>query len=96
MMFGLEFSKFVILSVLIVTCMTTLLGFALAFYCVYLGFTSSLPWVATTMTAAWAALGTVCSFHSTLTKSDHSEGGITFEAAKAVGFTQESVNSPGI
>ncbi len=96
-MFGLDFSKFVVFSVLVVTCMTTVLGFVLAFYCVYKGFTSTMPWIATTMTAAWAALGTVCSFHTSLTKSDHSQGGITFEAAKAKNFeTTGSKNSPAI
>lgn len=97
-MFGMDFSKFVVLSVLVVTCITTVMGFALAFYCVYEGFTSTLPWIATTMTAAWAAMGTVCSFHSNLTKSDHSEGGITYETAKAAGFGQTtgSENSPAI
>lgn len=95
-MFGMDFSKFVVLSVLVVTYITTVMGFALAFYCVYEGFTSTLPWIATTMTAAWAALGTVCSFHSNLTKSDHSEGGITYETAKAAGFGQGSENSPSI
>ena len=46
----------------------------------------------------WAAHGTVCSFYLSLCKSDHSEGGITFEAAKAAGFQQRegSIDSPAI
>lgn len=92
----MDFSKVVVSAVLVVTCVTTLLGFGLAFLCVFKGFTSTMPWIATTMTAAWAALGTVCSFHSNLTKSDHSEGGITYEAAKATNFGQGNENSPSI
>lgn len=45
----------------------------------------------------WTAHGTVCSFYLNMSKSDHKEGGITFEAAKAKGFTQGgSENSPPI
>ena len=36
----------------------------------------------------WTAHGTVCSFYLNMAKSDHSEGGITFETAKASGFVQ--------
>ena len=47
----------------------------------------------------WTAHGVVCSFYLNLCKSDHSTGGITFEAAKAVNFNASntpigSVESP--
>ena len=35
----------------------------------------------------WTAHGTVCSFYLNMSKSDHKEGGITFESAKANNFT---------
>lgn len=96
----MDFSKLVVLSILFVTCVTTVLGFLLAFYCVHKGFTSTLPWIATTMTAAWAAVTASSSFYYNMTKSDHSEGGITFEAAKASGFTTSdetgTTDSPAI
>lgn len=46
------------------------------------------------------AHGVVCSFYLNMSKSDHREGGITFEAAKATGFQTDemtgSINSPAI
>lgn len=46
----------------------------------------------------WSAHGIVCSFYLNMAKSDHKEGGITFEAAKANNFNggDTSVNSPPI
>ena len=58
-------------------------GFALAFYCVRVGYTGALPWISGMVGLPWAAHGVVCSFYLNMSKSDHSEGGITFEAAKA-------------
>lgn len=95
-MFGMDFSKFVVLSVLIITIIAILFGFLLAFYCVFQGFTGTVPWIAATMTAICASLGTVCSFYQNMVKSDHSEGGITYETAKACGFGSGSAASPSI
>ena len=46
----------------------------------------------------WTAHGTVCAFYLNMAKSDHKEGGITFESAKAAGFaaTTGSENCPSI
>lgn len=51
----------------------------------------------------WTAHGVVCSFYLNLCKSDHREGGITFETAKASNFNVNvsqtpvgSVESPAI
>ena len=44
----------------------------------------------------WTAHGTVCAFYLNMAKSDHKEGGITFEAAKAEKFGSGSENSPSI
>ena len=51
----------------------------------------------------WGAHGMVCSFYLNLCKSDHREGGITFETAKAANFNTNvsqtpvgSVESPAI
>nr|DAR09850.1 MAG TPA: hypothetical protein [Caudoviricetes sp.] len=79
----------------------TLGGLLLAFYCVHLGYTGALPWVGAMVGLPWAAHGTVCSFYLSLCKSDHKEGGITFEAAKAANFNVSqtpvgSVESPAI
>ena len=51
---------------------------------------------------AWSiAHGVVCSFYLNLCKSDHRQGGITYEAAKAANFNvpqepEGSVDSPAI
>ena len=76
-------------------------GLLLAFYCVRLGYTGALPWVGAMVGLPWTAHGVVCSFYLNLCKSDHSPGGITFEAAKAANFNVShtpvgSVESPAI
>ena len=80
----------------------TIGGLLLAFYSVHKGYSGALPWISTMVGLPWTAYGTICSFYMNMSKSDHKEGGITFEAAKANGFTQHttthtgSENSPGI
>ena len=41
----------------------------------------------------WTAHGVVCSFYLNMAKSDHKEGGITFEAAKASNFGNQDPDS---
>ena len=43
----------------------------------------------------WTAHGVVCSFYLNMAKSDHREGGITFESAKANSFTTDENNTDG-
>lgn len=78
-------------------------GKLLAFYCVYKGYTGALPWIGAMVGLPWGAHGMVCSFYLNLCKSDHREGGITFETAKAANFNTNvsqtpvgSVESPAI
>lgn len=73
---------------------TTIGGLLLAFYCAYRGFTGSLPWVAGMVSAVWAADATVKAFYMRLATSDHKEGGITFEAAKAKNFDTSNDDVP--
>ena len=63
--------------------LVTVGGILLAFYCIYKGYTGSLPWVSAMVGLPWTAHGTVCSFYLNMAKSDHSVGGITFETAMA-------------
>ena len=58
----------------------------LAFYCVYKNYLGALPWVAAMVGLPWTAHGVVCGFYLNMAKSDHKEGGITFEKAKAANF----------
>ena len=75
----------------------TLGGLALAGLCIWKGYTGSLPWLSAMVGLPWTAHGAVCACYLNMAKSDHKEGGITFEAAKAAGFRPEgSTDSPGI
>lgn len=73
-------------------------GLLLAAYCIRTGYTGALPWLSAMVGLPWTAHGTVCAFYLNMAKSDHKEGGITFESAKAVGFTGDASggNSPPI
>ena len=53
----------------------------------------ALPWLTAMVGLPWTAHGTVCAFYLNMAKSDHKEGGIAFETARAAGF-QKSGNSP--
>ena len=46
----------------------------------------ALPWLSAMVGLPWAAHGVICSFYLNMAKSDHREGGVTFEAAKATNF----------
>ena len=94
-----EFSKKLISDIRLLLWVVTLGGLVLAAYCIRKGYTGSLPWLTAMVGLPWTAHGTVCAFYLNLCKSDHKEGGITFEAARAAGFQQSadsSVDSPAI
>lgn len=81
-----EFSKRLIADTRRLLWIVTIGGLALAAWCIKEGFDASLPWLTAMVGLPWTAHGTVCSFYLNMAKSDHREGGITFEAAKAAGF----------
>ena len=98
-----QFSKWMIADIRPLLWVVTVGGFLLAFYCVYKGYTGALPWIGAMVGLPWGAHGMVCSFYLNLCKSDHREGGITFETAKAANFNTNvsqtpvgSVESPAI
>ena len=94
-----EFSKRLISDIRLLLWVVTLGGLVLAAYCIRKGYTGSLPWLTAMVGLPWTAHGTVCAFYLNLCKSDHKEGGITFEVARAAGFQQSadsSVDSPAI
>lgn len=94
----LEFSKRLVADIRALLWVVTIGGLALAAYCIRVGYTGSLPWISAMVGLPWTAHGVVCSFYLSLCKSDHREGGITFESAKAKGFQEAegSENSPAI
>ena len=94
-----EFSKRLISDIRLLLWVVTIGGLVLAAYCIRKGYTGSLPWLTAMVGLPWTAHGTVCAFYLNLCKSDHKEGGITFEAARAAGFqplAEASVDSPAI
>lgn len=95
-----DYSKRLVSDIRALLWVVTVGGLLLAAYCIRLGYTGSLPWLSAMVGLPWAAHGVVCSRYLSLAKSDHKEGGITFEAAKAAGFkpTEQagSQNSPAI
>lgn len=94
----LDFSKRLVMDIRALLWIVTVGGLILSAYCIHKDYTGALPWLTAMVGLPWTAHGVVCSFYLNLAKSDHSGGGITFEAAKATGFTQNtgSENSPSI
>lgn len=69
----------------------TISGILLAALCVFKEFDPALPWISAMVGAPWAAHGTMVAFYFKMAQSDHSEGGITYEAAKARNFEEDNV-----
>lgn len=90
----LDFSKQLISDIRKLLWIVTVGSLLLAFICVFTRYTEGLPWLTAMVGLPWAAHGTVCSFYMELAKSDHKEGGITFEAAKTNAFSKSEANKP--
>lgn len=84
----MDFSKRLISDIRRLLWVVTIGGLILAAYCVHLDYQGALPWLTAMVGLPWTAHGAVCSFYLNMAKSDHSEGGITFERAKANNFSQ--------
>lgn len=93
-----EYSKKLISDIRLLLWVVTIGGIALAAFCIYKGYTGSLPWLSAMVGLPWSAHGIVCSFYLNMAKSDHKVGGITFESAKANNFSDDagSIDSPAI
>lgn len=92
----MEFSKRLIADIRSLLWVVTVGGLILAAYCIHVGYMGALPWLTAMVGLPWTAHGTVCAFYLNMAKSDHREGGITFESAKSFGFVKDSDNSPSI
>ena len=91
-----EFSKRLISDIRALLWVVTVGGLLLAAYCIRVGYMGALPWLSAMVGLPWTAHGTVCAFYLNMAKSDHKEGGITFESAKAERFGSGSETSPSI
>lgn len=85
-----EYSKKLIDDIRALLWIVTVGGLALAAYCIHKNYMGALPWLSAMVGLPWTAHGVVCSFYLNMAKSDHKEGGITFEAAKATSFNADS------
>ena len=85
-----SYSKLMVSDIRTLLWVVTLGGLALSALCIIKGYLGSLPWLTAMVGLPWTAHGTVCSFYLNMAKSDHREGGITFEAAKAQEFKEDS------
>jgi len=94
----MEFSKRLISDIRALLWVVTVGGLLLAAYCILADYAGALPWLSAMVGLPWTAHGTVCAFYLNMAKSDHKEGGITFETARAAGFhlSEENENSPAI
>ncbi len=71
----------------------------LMFYCIRTGYTSTAAWLTAAVGLAEAVIAAGLNGYLSMAKSDHKEGGITYEAAKAKNFeesTDYNVDSPPI
>lgn len=94
-----DYSKQLISDVRWLLWAVTLGGIFLATLCILKGYTGSLPWVSAMVGLPWTSHGTICSFYLNMAKSDHKEGGITYESAKMNSYTEMdsgSKDSPAI
>ena len=91
-----DYSKKMITDIRALLWVVTVGGLLLAAYCIRTDYAGALPWLSAMVGLPWTAHGTVCAFYLNMAKSDHREGGITFEAAKAERFGSGSENSPSI
>lgn len=78
----LDFSKQLIRDIRGLLWVVTVGGLGLAAYCIRAGYAGSLPWLSAMVGLPWTAHGAVCAFYLNMAKSDHREGGITYEAAR--------------
>lgn len=74
-----EFSKVLLIQESILIWIITLLFSFLAFYCVWMGFGSSLPWVSSIIVAAWGAYGVSQAFYYNKSKAENTVNGIKYE-----------------
>lgn len=85
------------------TLLVVLFGFIIAqealvlmFLCIRQEYTSTAAWLTAAVGLAEAIIGTGLAGYLSLCKTDHSEGGITYEKAKANNFKDATDESPPI
>ena len=82
-----EYSKIITSAVIAAGVMFIEECFVLMLLCILRGYTATAAWLTAAVGLAEAVIAAGLSGYLSLAKSDHSEGGITFEAARASGFS---------
>ena len=84
-----EWSKIITLIVILIGFIIVQECFILMWLCIKDGFTSTAAWLTAAVGLAEAVIGAGITGYLSLCKVDHSEGGITFEKAKANNFVDD-------
>ena len=85
----LEWSKLITILTIVFGFIIVQECFVIMYLCVSMGYTSTAAWLTATVGLAEAVIGTGLTSYISLCKNDHSEGGITYEKAKAKNFSEE-------
>ena len=79
----LEFSKLLLLQESVLIWIMSIGFLGLAFYCVALGFTGSLPWLAAMVGCPWTAYAVSQAFYYKKALKENTVGGLKFETTMA-------------
>lgn len=90
-----EWSKIITLVVILAGIAIVQECFVLMHLCITHGYTSTAAWLTAAVGLAEAVIAAGLTGYLGLCKSDHSEGGITYEAAKAKGFAEGGTPGAG-
>ena len=88
-----EWHKIIALLVILLGFFIVQECFVLMYLCIKGGYTATAAWLTAAVGVAEVVIGAGATNYFALAKSDHSEGGITFEAAKAKNFITEEDNN---
>ena len=89
-----EFSKTLLIQESILIWIVTFLAFALAFLCVFVGFTASLPWISAMVGLPWAAYGVSQAFQYNKSKAENTRNGIKFETVVKEKQIEDNIDTP--
>ena len=78
-----EFSKTLLIQESVLIWITTLLFVGLAFYCVYLGYVGSLPWLTAMVSLPWTAYGVSQVYYYKKSMAENTKDGVKFESVMA-------------
>lgn len=75
-----EFSKWLLVQESVLIWILSIAFLAIAFYCVYMGFTGTLPWLAAMVGCPWSAYAISQAFYYNKAKAENTTGGLKYES----------------